>query len=75
MLDQYKEDGTAISTYHSSLLSGLVRIGEEDDTTKSKSASLQISAHQNSSSKELTDLTIGIPLITGDVADAAPEKK
>ena len=31
LLDQYKEDGTVINTYHSSLLSGLVRIGEEDD--------------------------------------------
>lgn len=59
VLEQYEEDGTASVTFSSASLLSAKQL------ERGKSANVQVSIHQHTERDEL-ELTIGIPLITGE---------
>jgi len=64
-LEAYRDRGTQSTTYSSALLQTSQAIG------RGRTANLQIAVHENTEN-QMTELTLGVPLITGEFGAAPP---
>ncbi|WP_157054038.1 hypothetical protein [Paenibacillus sp. D9] len=71
VLDEYKDSRTIVRTYSSTAVAGAMRLGEGKEG--SRSANIQLAEHGGGDADFAAEITVGIPLITGDLSESGAE--